>query len=821
MLALRLNGATAGRALFATLLCPISSFAATVSGVVLDPQDLTVRGARVELVCADQVTAATTDQDGRFAIVAPSGSDCILSVTRAGFASFRQRLTESAGSLTVRLQVAGVEQHVKVVANPAPLRRPIGSVSLSSSERDLRTVAATTSDLIRYAQLLAGASTRPASIYVDGLPGGGLPPLDAIAQISIGADPFSAEHADGEVTSIEIITKAPARTLRFFTGGDLPGIGGRDVLAPALRTTSRGGNLGVMGPVPRLPLTFTASAGIGRTSEEMPIRVVLPDFDASAQPAATTNRNGSGAVGLYYSPTVSLRARVAFHESRASGANVGVGGVTLQEAGSESSFVTRTGRATTTKVGSRLLYEGGVIIGYADSQSRANSRDVGITVGGDLVMGGASTSDSRRSTMRWTSKHVVRSRSLRAWAAGIVMAGVEEANRQMPNSGGTFYFSDIEAYRRALAGDKTGTWYVTRGGTLDRFRNLTAAPFVQTTLIQARRFNLSGGVRADYQSGFGMLVSPRVSLATESHGLDVRAGAGMFVQNLPSGIFIRAMENDGYSGQQFIATDVSLADPAEALLRRASNLQSRIAAHLTRPRTFLWRVSVERPVGSLIPALEYSFAGDRHLLGSDRHPAEAGWADVFESNRRATRQRLHAQVRHTWKRHQTVVDYEFTRARDNTDGPFSFAEQPGHLTAEWARSAGVSPHSVTVMSTVALPAAISLNVVDTWRGSAPFNVTTAFDTTGNGLVLDRGGRARNSADGPHFHSLSLYAHVRMAWPDIFKAPRGTGIHVGVQADNLLNNRNYLAIGSIAGSATFGKPLAAYPGRSIRVLLSIN
>jgi hypothetical protein len=787
----------------------------------LDPQDLPVRGARVELVCADRVKAVTTDQDGRFAVVAPSAGGCILSVTREGFAPFRQRLSEPAGLLVVRLQVAAIEQSVNVVSKPAPLRLPIGSVSLSSSERDLRSVAATTSDLIRYAQLLSGTSTRAASLYVDGLPGGGLPPLDAIAQISINADPFSAEHADGEVTSIEIITKSPARTLRFFMGGDLPGIAGRDVLVPALRTTSRVGNLGLMGPVPHLPLTFTATAGLGRTSQEMPIHVVLPELDAKARPAATTNRNGSGALSLYYAPTASLRARFSFHESRASGSNVGVGGVTLQEAGSGSSFVTRASRATTTKTWSRLLYEGGVIIGYLDSQSHATARDVGITVGGDVVMGGASISDSRRSTTRWTAKHVVRSRSLRAWTAGIVMAGMDEANRQTPNSAGTFYFSDVDAYRQALAGGRTGTWYVTRGGKLDRFRNLTAAPFVQTALIHARRFSLSAGVRADYQSGFGMLVSPRLSLATQSHGLDVRAGAGMFVHSLPSSIFISAMENDADYRQQFIATDVSLADPAEALLRRASSLQSRIATDLTRPRTLLWRISVERPVGSLIPALEYSFADDRHLLGSDRRPAEAGWVDVFESNRRATRQRLHAQVRHAWTRQQIVVDYEFTRSRDNTDGPFSFAEQPGNLTAEWARSAGVSPHTVTVMSTVALPAAISLNVVDIWRSSAPFNVTAAFDTTANGLVLDRGGRARNGADGPHFHSLSLYAHGRIAWPDIFKAPRGTGIHVGVQADNLLNNRNYLAIGSIAGSATFGKPLAASPGRSLRVLLSLN
>lgn len=818
---MRLSGATAGRALFATLFFPIFSFAASVSGVVLDPQDLTVRGARVELACADQVTAVTTGQDGRFAVVAPSRDDCILSVTRDGFAPLRQPLTESAGALVVRLQLAPIEQYVNVVATPPPLRLPVGSVSLSSSERDFRTVAATTTDLIRYAQLLTGTSTRPASIYVDGLPGGGLPPLEAIAQISITADPFSAEHADGEVTSINIITKAPARTLRFFMGGDLPGIAGRDVLTPALRTTSRGVNVGVMGPVPHVPLTFTATAGIGRTSREMPIHVVIPELDGKSQPAKTTNRHASGALSLYYAPTVSLRARFSFQESRASGSNVGVGGVTLQEAGSGSSFLTRATRGTTTKAWSRLLYEGGVIVTHVDTQSRANAAGAGITIGGDVVMGGDSISDSRRSTVRWTSKHVVRSKSSRAWTAGMVMAGTDEANRQTPNSGGTFYFSDIEAYRQALAGDETGTWYLTRGGALARFKNLTASPFVQAALVHASRVTVSGGVRADYQSGFGMLVSPRLSLASEWQRLDVRAGAGLFVQSLPSTIFLNAMQNDPEYRQQFIATGVSLADPAEALLRRASSLQSRVATDLTRPRTFLWRVSVQRPAGSLIPALEYSFADDRHLLGSDRRPAEAGWVDIFESNRSATRQRLHAQVRHAWKRQQAVVNYEFTRSRDNTDGPFSFAEQPGNLAAEWARSAGVSPHNVTVMSTVALPGAISLNVVDTWRSSAPFNVTTAFDTTGNGLVLDRGGRARNGADGPHFHSLSLYAHGRIAWPDIFKARRGTGIHVGVQADNLLNNRNYLAIGSIAGSATFGKPLAAHPGRSIRVLLSIN
>jgi hypothetical protein len=816
-----LTCATGTRTLFALLFVPGVSFAASVSGVVVDPQDLAVRGARVELACADGRDSVRADDYGRFTIVAPSADGCVLSVTYRGFTSFRQLLTGPAGFLVVRLQVAPVEEHVSVVAERAASWPSIGSVSLSSSDRDLRTLAGTTQELIRYAQLLAGTSTRRASIYVDGLPGGALPALDAIAQISINADPFSAERADGDVTAIDIITKAPARTLRFFMGGDLPGIAGHDLLAPALQATSRLVSLGVRGPVPGIPLTFMATAAVGRMSQEMPIQAVLPGIDATAHPAAAS-RHESGSVNLYYAPAPSLRARFSFRESRAGSSNAGVGGLTLQEAGFGSSFLTRESRATATKAWPRFLYEGAVLIGYADSSTRANSLDRGITVGGAAVMGGASISESRRTTTRWTSRNVVRSRSARPWTVGIVTNGANEANRLTPNNGGSFYFSDVEAYESALADGKTGTWSVTRGGRLVRFSNVSAAPFVQTELVHARQLNLSAGVRADYQSGLGTLISPRISLATQWRRVAVRGGAGMFVQSVPASIFISAIQNDGRYLQQFVADDVSLTDPADLLLRGASFIHSRLATDLTRPRTLLWRLSVERPIGRLSPALEYSVADERHLLGSDRRPVvEAGWVDEFQSNRSAMRQRLHAQLRQAWKRQQLVVDYEFTHARDNTDGPFSFLEQPGNLAAEWGRSAGMSPHTVTVMGALTLPAAISVNLVESWRSSAPFNITTALDTAGKGLTLDRGGRQRNSGDGPRFNSLSIYAHRRMELSSIFKTPHVPAINLSVQVDNLLNTKNYLAVGSIIGSTTFGKPLATYPGRSVRVLWSVE
>lgn len=796
--------------------------AASVSGVVLDPQDLTVRDARVELQCANQAEVATTDEEGKFTVVAATEDGCVLTITRDGFAPFRQGVDRHGGPVVVRLTLAPVQQRVDVVA-PQPARTPpsFGSVFLSADAQNLRALGPTTADLIRYAQLMAGTTTRPADVYVDGLPARSLPPLDAIAHISINGDPFSAEYADADVSSIEIITKTPSRKVRLFMGGDMPGVDGRDVLAPSLKSRSRFVNLGLMGPVPHAPLTFSASGGVSRSSQEMPIQAALPDLGDRARADTTANRHESGSLSLHYAPGTSVRVRGSFRESRAHGTNDGIGGVTLREAGFSSFYGTRDSRVTATHVSSRLLYEGGVAATSNDSQSRANSLEPGVTVGGDVVMGGAPVSDARRTATRWTTKHVVRSRSVRPWTLGAIVAGTHDANRNTPNRAGAYYFADIPAYRDALAGARTGTWSVARGTHTIRFASQTAAAFAQTELIRRGELALSGGLRGDYQSGLGIIMSPRVSLAGRWRDIGVRAGIGMFVQRVPEQIFLTVRENDGFYLQQFVANDVSLVAPTDPPLDAVTSIRARLSDALSRPRALQWRISAERPFGALTPALEYSMSDERHLLGSDRLRSDAGWTDVFASDRGAVRHRLHAYTRYAWKGQQFVADYEWARARDNTDGAFSFPERSGNIAAEWARSAGVSPHSVTVMSTLSLPMAISVTIVDNWRSGSPYNITTGRDVVGNGLFLDRGGRGRNSGNGPRFHSVSLYAHRRIELSDVLESLRGVGFNISVQADNILNNTNVLGVGSIDGATTFGQPLAAYPGRSVRVLFGVN
>ena len=810
---MRVNPAIGWHAVLVLAGLPAAAFAATVSGVVVDPQNLPVPQAIVTVACAGGSARAVTDRAGHFAIAAPGGSDCVVSVERDGFGSYQQLLADPSSSLTIRLPVAAFSQQLTVEG-----RTGAGGVSLSADAVDLRSLAADTAGLIRYVQQLSGSAARTPAVYVDGLPADALPPLDLIAEISVHSDPFSVEYGDGVGVAVEIITRAPSRTFRMFSGGGLPPLGGGNVLADDAGETSRSLNAGAMGPVPRLPVTFAATATVMRSSQAVPMVIHLPEFRAAGDTAAASTAVTAGSLGLFIAPSESFRARISIRESRTHASNAGVGGITREDAGSSSSFDAREIRATATTSWRGVRIENGGIVNDTRSETRANSADRGIAIGGDVVIGGASMLTSDRRSVRWTTKHVVRPSS-RRWLVGVSAAQGGESHRRTPNPLGSFYFSDVDAYRAAMAGEPTGTWQVDRGDGLAETTALSVSPFAQLEIARTAAYSVSAGIRADYRSDFGTVMSPRLSTSLDWAGTLLRTGVGVFARSVSDAMLLAIAERSGSGLTQFVASRASLTPTADPALREMTAVRSRLADDLRRPRGIVWRTSAERAMAGVITAVEYEFGADGRLLGSDRVATASGWEDLVESNRGRVRHHVHLRGARLWRGHQFTVDYDVTRARDNTDGAFSFPEHAGAFAAEWARSAILPPHEVNVMAALTLPAGVSLTVSDVWRSGAPFNVTTGADPDGRGLALDRGGRARNSGDGPSFHSLSLYAHRRIRWPRMFK--RSGGLSIAVHADNVLNSRNYMSLGSVAGSDTFGAPLAAYPARSLRLLLNVD
>jgi hypothetical protein len=786
-----------------------------LSGTVLDPQGLAVPGARVSLTCDGRSQTTVSDERGRFVVVADAFDGCSLVVEHPGFERVHQIMTPENRDVAVRLMLAAVRQIVQVNAAPPP-QSPF---ALRLEESDFHRLAANTADLIERTRVLAGATTVPVAIYVDGLPQSTLPPLDRIASISINADPFSAEYNDGDMSAVHIVTKAPARTVRVDGGTDPLTLGGHSVLEPRARSDAASVRIGVSAPVPRLPLTFSAHMTAGRTTTALPLRLTLPAPSSAhgAEDPVGASNYGDVAVDVHYAAPDATRASVSVHDRRFRSSNLGVGGLMAEESGYAASFGAVEARAALARAGNRLSYEAGAIVSTTDSSQRANTATMGVSVPGFFVLGGASVTASDAAYGQWTIKQVVRSSGDRPWSAGLAIARSAHATDERANAAGLMVFETIDAYRAALAGDPTGTLFVTRGDVPVTYASTAVAPFAQKILVRTNRVEIIGGLRGDYQQRFGGGVLPRLSAAATWGGYTVRVGAGLFARPIPDAVVLAAIAGDGFHRNRWVATGTPLTAAAFLLSEVQGGIRVGLADDITRPRQTMARTSIERRIGRLTHGIEYTWSEERHRLGADRTWQDGGWWDTITADRVAGRQRLHSLASVAWARQQLAVHYEWVRARDNGDGPWSHPERPADLENEWAPSAGVAPHNVTVTGFFMLPGAVSLNVTDVWASGAPYNVTTGLDVAGNLLYVDRGGRPRNSGEGTPSNVLSLYGYRRIAVP----AARGVNLGIGVQGTNLLNNRNYTNWGAVAGTPSFGLPLSAQSGRALRIFFSVS
>jgi hypothetical protein len=794
------------KACLSVLLLLTSALAAysQVKGTVVDPRGAVVSDARVILICDRISRSATTNAEGVFEFPVNIQSDgCYLSVSRAGFQRYQEVLPRGANVRVIRLDLAAMAETIDVIAENRELLPLLGTTltTLDLSGDQLKRLSNNTAELLRYAKLIAGASGTEV-VRVNGLPAADLPPAEQVGRIVINANPFSSEFTDGDRTAIDIFTLEPDRKFRMSFGGNSLGVGGGSGLSTASRADSSAFNAGVSGAVPYLPITFSANATVSRNATELPI---LPTSSTSQYSA----RSRATAFTVHHSDGAHFRMHLSHTQSATESRNVGVGGLTLAEAGLGSTF---GARATTLAIHSkreRFLYRSGWSFMQTDSRLQANSATPGITILGTATSGGAALSKSTLRQTNWLATHVFESNSARPrWSTGVTISRADEHSLEEPNRAGVLNFANVDEYQAALSGKSTATWFVTRGNGNVRHASLMLAPFAQKLLLNSRRLVLAGGVRIDHQSRFSPLPSPRISAATQWRDFVFRLGAGQFVQTVPQNVFVRSALRDNGHLKDYVASGVSFSDVEKGDAVEMSSIQMRLSPDLGASRQLMTKSSIERSFGQLHSGIEYTWARDTHLLGIRRVAQSDDRWDIIESNRSAKRHQIHTRALYKWKSQTVMGHYEWIRSEDDAAGLYTHPAHQDNLGQEWARSAGVSPQNITVAGILALPAAVSVTLIQVWKGSSPYNITTGSHTT-DGVYSDRGGRQRNSGDGPRYNSLSLMAHKRIRL-------RGE-LHfdLGVHADNLLNVTNYMSVGSIVGSDTFGKPIAAFPRRSIR------
>jgi hypothetical protein len=802
-----------------------SARAETISGTVLDPQAHPIVGVKVSLTCEGLTDARTTDGQGHFTFVRQLlPENCKIRASYPGFATLEFTLGQKR-TLTLELRLAEVKQTVLAKGDALSLRS-VSSASLSASE--LRTISDDSDDLLAYAKQLAGVYSGSDHIYVDGLPADHPPPADRIESITINADPFSAEYSDGSDTHIDIITKTVDRTFHLSSSGISFGPDVHDGLNPHLTSSSNTATLGLSGPVPDLPLVFTSDLHFVSRQREVPIEAVVPpvqEYPISSVAAATaTDFNLLFGLGAEYSKGETFRVNTSLYVARARHSNVDVSGLTLPEAGSNASTAARQLRTTIRKTGQHYIYRGGMVLDWLNKDLRANSSSLGISVSGDFIAGGAQTNRSDTRETRWTLKNVFDfDTGEHYWSVGATISRRVDQQSITPNPVGYIQFDNLEDYiLSATTGTHTGIGLVTRGQGNARYALYRAAPFVQGEVFRRTKVSVRAGLRADYQTAAGLVFSPRLSAVTTLHGFVFRVGTGMFVHDWTNDIFLRVMENDGQHLQQFLIANASLSDIQEQTATLEPEIISKLAPNLKSTQDWVSKLSAEHSFGNFAPGFEYTWTDGTHLLGSERLGAPTGWTDVLESNRALSKQQFHFRTRYKIRGQSLTAHYEWIRSFDNTDGPFSFPEISGDLRDEWARSTGVSPHNFTIVGNFQMPGGVSVNVVGSWRSSAPYNVTTGLDPEHYGLYNDRGRLPRNSGKGPNHRNVTLYAFRRFRILGPAKESKHSlYVNAGFHAENLFGSRNYLVLDSVSGSPIFGQPLSAFSGRSFRLSLNLN
>ncbi|MCY7346038.1 MAG: TonB-dependent receptor [Pyrinomonadaceae bacterium] len=191
-------------------------------GQVVDSLGAIVVGATVTTVDAGgKEKSSVTNNQGEFTISGLAPGNYTVRAIAPKFGLYENTsVTVSAGrreDLTIALTVAAATENVEVSgSNQISTDSENNQSATVLTEKDLEALPDDPDELEAALQALAGPSAGPngGQIYIDGFTGGRIPPKDAIREIRINQNPFSAEFERLGFGRIEILTKPGSDRLR-------------------------------------------------------------------------------------------------------------------------------------------------------------------------------------------------------------------------------------------------------------------------------------------------------------------------------------------------------------------------------------------------------------------------------------------------------------------------------------------------------------------------------------------------------------------------------------------------------------------------------
>jgi hypothetical protein len=184
------------------------------------------------------------------------------------------------------------------------------------------------------------------------------------------------------------------------------------------------------------------------------------------------------------------------------------------------------------------------------------------------------------------------------------------------------------------------------------------------------------------------------------------------------------------------------------------------------------------------------------------------------------------------RRLSAVFSYVLGRAMNETDWALALPPDSFDLSAEWAPARGDVRHRVNIALNTDLPGAFRFNGSFRAQSGSPYNITTGFDTNGDGVQNERPvGVGRNSARGTGTRNVDMTLTWRLRighrGPPLAAGQRASAkprpandelvrFEAFARATNVLNLENRIGFSGVLTSPFFGSPTMA--GAPRRVVL---
>jgi Carboxypeptidase regulatory-like domain len=565
----------------------------SLSGQVTDPSGAAIPAATINLTGPDHSTkAAQTDEQGRYAFHDLAPGAYSVAISTQGFSTFTKADIQVAKGhpqvVNAQLALTMEKQQVTVESEGEQLsvspENNVGAVVLKGE--DLKALSDDPDELQTELQQLAGPAAGPngGEIYIDGFSGGQLPPKDAILEVRVNQNPFSAQYERLGYGRIDITTKPGFQKYHgsVFSFGNDSAFNSRNPFVtdqPGYHSQMYAGDFG--GPLGK-KVSFFFDIFHRSTDNTSIVNAIVPAANfaptgttlAEAVPSPSSRTNISPRVDLQLSNNNVMSIR--YQRWSNDNTNAGIGLFQLPSNGYNSTGAEQMVQVSDTQViSTRTVTQTRFEYRHSDSGQTPLSTDPSLNVIGAFTGGGSgagtfSGTDNQYELQSLTSmtfgKH--------ALTYGGRVRDIDDAVFTTSGYNGTFTFPGIgtySIYAQALAQGLTPAQIIAAGGGASQFAITAGNPAAKVNRIDYAFYgedtwrmrpnvSLTMGVRMEGQTHISdhFDIAPRVGFAWGIGGggtapkTVLRAGAGIFYDRFDVNNILQAEQLNGINQQQFI-----------------------------------------------------------------------------------------------------------------------------------------------------------------------------------------------------------------------------------------------------------------------------